>query len=77
MQMLVVRTGKGNPTHDSLRDNKNPMTDFTDSVEIVNRVPRQHSGWQSVTYKGKRYQLFGGIHVFWFICLDHPIKTPA
>lgn len=25
------------------------------------RIPRQHSGWRSVQYRGERYQLFGGI----------------
>lgn len=74
MQMFVVRTGHGDVSHDSQRDPKNPQTDFTDSVEIAERVVRQHSGWQSVRYKGKRYQLYGGVHVFWFICLNSPIK---
>jgi hypothetical protein len=73
MQMFVVRTGKGDVSRH--QDPKNPMTEFTDSVEIAQRIPRQHAGWQSVTYKGKRYQLFGGTHVFWFICLNSPIKT--
>lgn len=26
-------------------------------------TPRQHHGWQSVQYKGKRYQVFGGIQI--------------
>lgn len=75
-QMLVVRTGKGSVGNvPAVYDPKhNPMTEFTDSVEIVERVPRQHSAWQAVFYKGQRYQLFGGIHTFWFICLDHPLK---
>lgn len=71
-QLFVVRTGKGtvsgacNPSH--------PPQDFTDSLCLARRWPRQHSGWESVTYHGKRYQLFGGVHVYWFICLDHPLK---
>lgn len=76
-QMFVVRTGKGDlipanvpATYDPKHD---PASEFSDSVEVVERVPQQHSGWQSVTYKWKRYQLFGGTHVFWFICLDKPI----
>ena len=73
-QQFVVRSGKGtirlaDPVHAA-----NPMQEFTDSIAIVERVPRQHSNWQSVTYKGKRYQLFGGVRTFWFICLDHPLK---
>lgn len=74
--MLVIRTGKGSVGNvPAVYDPKhNPMTEFTDSVGIAQRVPRQHSNWQSVTYKGKRYQLLGGVRTFWFICLDHPIK---
>ena len=66
MQRFDVRTGLG-----TVR-----MSDgtFTDIVEVAERVPRQHRNWQSVTYKGKRYQLFGGIHTNWFICLNSPIK---
>jgi hypothetical protein len=48
-------------------------SDFTDHVEWATRVPRQHVKWQSVTYKGKRYQLHGGIHTNWFICLNGAI----
>ena len=29
-------------------------------IEVIKRTPVQHKRWQSVTYKGKRYQLFGG-----------------
>lgn len=29
-------------------------------VDVVERIPRGHKGWDSVRYKGKRYQLFGG-----------------
>lgn len=65
MQQFFVRTGKGTVLSDG---------SFTDVVETVSRSVRKHSGWESVRYKGKRYQLHGGVHVFWFICLDHPIK---
>ncbi len=35
-------------------------------IEQIERVPRQHSGWESIFYQGHRYQLFGGIRtVFW------------
>lgn len=30
-------------------------------VDIAYRFPRHHFRWQSVTYKGHRFQLFGGI----------------
>lgn len=61
-----VRTGLGNPKSDG--------DGFTDDVELATRSVRQHTGWLSVTYKEKRYQLFGGVHVPHFICLDHPLK---
>jgi len=62
---LDVRSGEGNP---------NIVGDFNDVIEVVERVPRQHKRWQSVKYKGRRYQLFGGIHTNLFICLNNPIK---
>jgi len=42
---------------------------------LIERIPRQHKGWQSVTYKGKRYQVFGGIRNYEFIDLSNPLKT--
>lgn len=48
--------------------------DFNDVVEVVDRVPRFHSRWQSIRYKCKRYQLFGGVRTPYFICLNNPIK---
>lgn len=42
---------------------------------FASRVPRQHKGWQSIKYQGKRYQLFGGIREVEFIDLCHPIKA--
>lgn len=65
MIQIQVRTGLGTVTRDG--------NWFTDFVKTINRVPRQHKGWQSVTYKGKRYQLYGGVHVLSFICLNNPI----
>lgn len=65
MQLFTVRSGKGTVRPDGT---------FTDEIEKVSRVPRQHKGWESVTYKGQRYQLHGGIHTEWFICLTTPIK---
>lgn len=62
---IRVRTGLGNPKGDG--------TGFTDEIETIARTPRQHKGWESVNYKGKRYQLHGGVHTPWFICLNSPI----
>lgn len=59
-----VRTGEGTVKDDGT---------FTDTVETaIERVPRQNSGWQSVRYKGHRYQLHGGIRTNWFVCLNSP-----
>jgi len=58
-ELIHVRSGLGNP----LRNGDG----FTDTIEQVWRIPRQHSGWQSVQYKGKRYQLHGGIRTPHFI----------
>jgi len=43
-------------------------------VGRAERAPRWHTGWQSVTYKGSRYQLHGGIRNPLFINIKHPIK---
>lgn len=43
-------------------------------VETVIRSTRQHSGWESCTYRGKRYQVFGGVRTYQFIDLANPIK---
>ena len=63
--LISVRTGKG--------DLKSDRT-FTDVVETVNRKPRFNVGWQAVTYKRQRYQLFGGIRTGYFICLSNPLS---
>lgn len=73
-QMFIVRSGKGSVNTAYRKGEHELMHEFTDSVGIAERAPRQHSAWQSVKYNGQRYQLFGGIHVFWFICLNHPLK---
>ena len=65
---LVVRSGIGR----LLYNGEDPG--FTDRVEIVDRIPRDHTGWQSIRYKSKRYQLFGGIRTPHFICLNSPIE---
>jgi hypothetical protein len=48
-------------------------TEFTDTVGQARRIPRQHSGWQSVRYQHKRYQLQGGIRTPYFITLSNPL----
>lgn len=63
-EIILVRNGDG-----SLLDNDT----FTDEVERIERMPIQHKGWQSVRYKGNRYQLFGGIRTERFISLKLPI----
>lgn len=73
---IVVRSGTGSlfPFRDS-SDYYDVV--FNDELDKVIRSPRQHSGWQSVRYGRKRYQLFGGIHTPYFICLNSPIgKCP-
>lgn len=65
---LEVLTGKGTVSREPTQ-----QSDFTDHVEWITRIPRQHNGWQSVTYKGKRYQLHGGIHTNYFISLLSPL----
>jgi hypothetical protein len=65
--LFTVRTGLGTV---SLHTGE-----FSDEVEQADRVPRQHAGWQSVRYKGKRYQFFGGIRTSFFIDLSNPIRS--
>ena len=43
-------------------------------IDRATRAPRFHACWQSVTYKGQRYQLYGGIRNPLFINIKHPIK---
>lgn len=64
---LDIRTGLGTVRQDGT---------FTDLVRIARRCPRQHSGWQSVTFEGMRYELHGGIRTNLFICLNNPIRKP-
>lgn len=56
-----------------LIDVKDGAHDFLTFGQIE-RVPRDHSGWQSIRYQGKRYQLFGGIRTNLFIDTNNPIK---
>lgn len=54
------------------------IKDGTDGYRIIGtakRIPRDHSGWQSVTYRGKRYQLYGGIYTPLFINISNPLSN--
>ena len=41
----------------------------------IERTPQQHTGWQSVRWQGRRYQLFGGIRNPEFIDIANPLRT--
>ena len=43
-------------------------------VGVATRSMRQHSGWESVVFQGRRYQLFGGIRTAHRINLEHPLR---
>ena len=60
-----IRSGQGTVTWHG---------DFTDALGWAERVPRQHNRWQSVTWKGRRYQLHGGIRTSRFICINNPVR---
>jgi hypothetical protein len=64
---VAVRTGRGSISY------REVGPQFTDVVDEVDRVPRNHSGWQSVKYGRRRFQLFGGIRTPHFICLNSPL----
>ena len=57
---IQVRTGKGTVTRNG---------EFTDVIEKICRTTIRHSGWKAIRYKGKMYQLFGGIRTPSFISL--------
>jgi hypothetical protein len=44
-------------------------------LQEISRSPRQHRGWESVTFQGKRYQVFGGIRGPEFIDLANPLRS--
>lgn len=80
MQTFAVRSGSGYLRKYQLTlEQIQSGEEFSDTVEIAARQVQRHAGWQSVTYKGNRYQLFGGVCTFWFICLNSPLKkkTPC
>jgi len=43
-------------------------------LAVIDRIPQDHSGWQSIRWMGKRYQLFGGIRNPYFIDIANPLK---
>jgi hypothetical protein len=55
-----VRTGRGTHTTD--------CNGFTDTIEVVRRVPQPRKGWAAINYRGRRFQLHGGTRVPFFIC---------
>lgn len=56
-----IRSGEGSPLKD--------MTGFTDTIEIVMRVPTyRKNGVMQVIYKGERYQMHGMVRTPYFIC---------
>lgn len=54
-----------------------PIGGFRDGVEWIVRIPRQFSGWQGIRYKGKLYQLWGGIRTSYWIRLNHEERIEA
>lgn len=69
--LFQVRTGLGTV---------NSAGEFSDVVEEVARIPVVHenstiSSWRSVRYKGKRYQLLGGVRTPYFISLNNPLGS--
>lgn len=62
---IEVRSGLGTVTHDG---------EFTDVIDTITRVPKQHKGWESVTYEKRRYQVFGGVRTPYFINLQNPLR---
>lgn len=69
---LTVRSGTGTYRPSSYYGDS---SEFSDTVDHVRRVPRDHVGWQSVFYKGRRYRLGGGFRTQYFICLNNPISN--
>lgn len=46
-------------------------------TEVTSRATRQMAGWEWVSYRDRRYQLFGGIRGPYFIDLSNPIRSRA
>jgi hypothetical protein len=62
---IQVRSGHGTVTRDG---------EFTDVVDTISRMPKQHKGWESIAYEKRRYEVFGGIRTPYFINLSNPLK---
>ena len=43
-------------------------------LATIQRTPRQHSGWVSIAFQGRRYQVFGGVRNPLFIDITSPLK---
>lgn len=52
---------------------KDQRTNWPNTLFSIVRVPKQHAGWRSATYLGKRYQVFGGIRGDKFIDLSNSL----
>lgn len=58
------------------RENDGTISGFTDTLEIVHRVPQREARFTWITHKKKRYQLFEPHRVpFFWINLSNPIKA--
>lgn len=52
---------------------KDQRTNWPNTLFSIVRVSKQHVGWRSAMYLGKRYQVFGGIRGDEFIDLSNPL----
>lgn len=69
-----VRTGRGGPCRDINGGGVLDINGFTDTIEIVRRVPQPRKGWEAINYRGRRFQLHGGNRVPFFICPERSGK---
>ena len=56
------------------------LKDGNENFKIIGTIARaivSHRGWYSATYKGKRFQVHGGIRNPLFINVQHPLKGRA
>lgn len=66
---FVVRSGHGTIYYEG------SSAKFNDEVMWATRVPTYHSGWWSVRFQNRWYQVFGGVRTPYFICLNSPIRS--
>lgn len=52
---------------------KNGKKDFI-VMGTIERTPQSRKGYEFVVYKGKKYQVFGGVHNGFFIDVSNPIR---